>query len=88
MHSKDKNWYRARAIDKKTVANDDEEYTLFFIDFGITEENVPLIRIRNIIPQFAMLPAMAFKCTLFEIVPNNGKWHPDATEAFKNLVCT
>ncbi|XP_043528464.1 uncharacterized protein LOC122538452 isoform X2 [Frieseomelitta varia] len=88
QYSKDKNWYRARVIDKKMVANDDERYTLLFIDYGITEENVPLIRIRNIIPQFAMLPMMALKCTLFEIVPNNGKWHPDATKAFKKLVCT
>lgn len=70
------------------VANDDERYTLLFIDYGITEENVPLIRIRNIIPQFAILPMMALKCTLFEIVPNNGKWHSDATTAFKKLVCT
>ncbi|CAD1472568.1 unnamed protein product, partial [Heterotrigona itama] len=39
QYSKDKNWYRARVIDKKTVANDDERYTLLFIDYGITEEN-------------------------------------------------
>ncbi|KAK1134476.1 hypothetical protein K0M31_007258 [Melipona bicolor] len=88
QYSKDKNWYRARVIDKKMFANDDERYTLLLIDYGITEENVPLIRIRNIIPQFAMLPVMVFRCTLFEIVPNNGKWHSDATKAFKKLVCT
>ncbi|XP_043590614.1 RING finger protein 17 isoform X1 [Bombus pyrosoma] len=86
--SKHNVWYRARVIEKKTNMNDDERYSLFFIDYGMKEENVPLSRIRNIIPQFAMLPVMALRCTLFDIVPNNGKWHPDATRVFKKLVCT
>lgn len=86
--SKHNVWYRARVIEKKTDMNDDERYSLFFIDYGMKEENVPLNRIRNIIPQYAMLPVMALRCTLFDIVPNNGKWHPDATRVFKKLVCT
>ncbi|XP_043795081.1 RING finger protein 17 isoform X2 [Apis laboriosa] len=88
QYSKNKIWYRARITDKKTISDDDERYSLLFIDYGMKEDNVPLIRIRNIMPQFAMLPVMALRCTLFDIVPNNGRWHPDATRAFKKLVCT
>lgn len=88
QYSKNKIWYRARITDKKTISDDDERYSLLFIDYGMKEDNVPLIRIRNIMPQFAMLPIMALRCTLFDIVPNNGRWHPDATRAFKKLVCT
>ncbi|XP_017755706.1 PREDICTED: RING finger protein 17-like [Eufriesea mexicana] len=88
QYSKDKAWYRARVIDKKTEPNSDEKYSLLLIDYGMKEENVPLIRMRNIVPQFAILPVMGIRCSLFDIVPNNGKWHPGATQAFKNLVYT
>ncbi|XP_046142311.1 tudor domain-containing protein 1 isoform X1 [Osmia bicornis bicornis] len=81
----DKTWHRARIIDKKD-SNDDEKYSVFFVDYGMKEDNVPLSKIRSIVAQFSMLPMMAIRCSLHNIVPNNGKWHPDAIEAFKKLV--
>ncbi|XP_015431060.1 PREDICTED: RING finger protein 17-like [Dufourea novaeangliae] len=86
--SRDRNWYRARVVNKRTDPNKDERYTVFFVDYGMNEENVPLSRMRNIIPTFSMHSGMALRCTLFDVVPNGGAWHPDATEAFKKLVCT
>ncbi|XP_076395863.1 tudor domain-containing protein qin isoform X2 [Megachile rotundata] len=82
----DKDWHRARIIDKKRTSTDDEKYSVIFIDYGMTEDNVPLAKIRNIVPQFAMLPMMAVRCTLHDVVPNNGEWHPDAIQAFKKMV--
>ncbi|XP_076172595.1 tudor domain-containing protein qin isoform X2 [Ptiloglossa arizonensis] len=85
--SRNKNWYRGRVSHTKTDKNNEERYTIQYIDYGMKEKNVPLARMRNIIPQIAMLPVMALRCTLFDIVPNNGKWDSDATQAFKKLVC-
>ncbi|CAK9832570.1 RING finger protein 17 [Anthophora retusa] len=86
-YSKDNAWYRARIIGKNINANKDVRYSVVFIDYGIKEENIPLTRIRNILPQYAMLPVMVLRCTLYDIVPNNTKWQPDAIQAFKKLVC-
>ncbi|XP_076221614.1 tudor domain-containing protein qin isoform X3 [Nomia melanderi] len=86
--AKERSWYRGRVINKKTDHSGDEKYTVYFIDYGMEEDNVPLSRMRNIIPQFAMFNVMALRCSLFEIVPNGGQWHPDAIEAFKKLVYT
>ncbi|XP_026668019.1 RING finger protein 17 isoform X2 [Ceratina calcarata] len=86
QHSENSDWYRARIIDKKTQANGEERYTATFIDYGTREENVSLKNIRNISPELASTPMMAFKCSLHDIVPNNGKWHPEAITTFKDLV--
>ncbi|XP_076620777.1 tudor domain-containing protein qin isoform X2 [Colletes latitarsis] len=86
--SRDRSWYRGRVTSRKINANNDETYSVMFIDYGMKEDNVPLTRIRNIIPQFAIMPPQALRCALFDIVPNNGQWNADATQAFKKLVCT
>lgn len=85
---KDRGWYRGRVVEKKTEANDNEKYNVLFVDYGVVETNVPLSRMRNIVPQFSMIPILSLRCTLHDVVPNHGKWQPDATLAFKKLVCT
>ncbi|XP_076766706.1 tudor domain-containing protein qin [Xylocopa sonorina] len=86
VQSKTGTWYRARVTERKSHSKCGETYSVTFIDYGMKEEDVPLQRIRNILPQLAIFPALALRCSLFDIIPNNGKWHPDAIEAFKNLV--
>ncbi|XP_053997155.1 uncharacterized protein LOC128886369 isoform X1 [Hylaeus anthracinus] len=86
--ARDRTWYRGRVIGKVLDDEDQERYTVIFIDYGMKEDNVPLKKMRNIIPQFAMLPVLALRCALFDIVPNNGKWNEEGTQAFKKLVCT
>ncbi|XP_076656102.1 tudor domain-containing protein qin [Halictus rubicundus] len=85
--AQDQVWYRGRVVRKKTDKND-ETYTVFFIDYGIEEDNVPLTKLRNIGPTFATLPVMVFRCSLDDIVPYNGRWESNAIEAFKKIVNT
>ncbi|CAL7940130.1 unnamed protein product [Xylocopa violacea] len=86
VQSKTGTWYRARVIGRKAYPKYVEKYSVIFIDYGMKEEDIPLQRIRNILPQLAIFPALALRCSLFDIIPNDGKWHPDAIAAFKNLV--
>ena len=86
--SKDRLWYRGRITEKRVDVKGDVKYCVLLVDYGTEEANVPVTRMRNIVPQFAMMPILAIRCTLFDIVPNDGKWHPDAILAFKKLVCT
>ncbi|KOC60697.1 RING finger protein 17 [Habropoda laboriosa] len=86
-YSKDNAWYRGRVTSENINLNRDVTYNVVFIDYGMKEEDVPLTRIRNIVPQFAMLPVMALRCTLYDIVPKKTQWQPEAIEAFKKLIC-
>ncbi|XP_076287451.1 tudor domain-containing protein qin isoform X2 [Lasioglossum baleicum] len=85
--AKDRVWYRGRVVNQNT-ANNDKTYTVFFIDYGKQEENVPLTKMRNIGARFATLPVMVYRCSLYDIVPNGGHWDTNAIEAFKKLLTT
>ncbi|XP_078032557.1 tudor domain-containing protein qin isoform X2 [Augochlora pura] len=86
--AKDGAWLRGRVVKKKTSCDNEEKYTICFVDYGTEEQNVPLARLRNISAHFARIPILALKCALYELVPNSNPWNAAAIQAFKKLVCT
>jgi hypothetical protein len=43
-------------------------------------------RLRRIPQRFVNTPAMALHCSLFELVPLNGKWSQEAVKTFATMV--
>ncbi|XP_076379194.1 tudor domain-containing protein qin isoform X2 [Megalopta genalis] len=86
--AKERAWLRGRVIDKKTDCNNEEKYTIYFVDYGTEEQNVSLARMRNIDTHLARIPILALRCALCKIVPNGNQWNATAIQTFKKLVCT
>ncbi|KAJ9579969.1 hypothetical protein L9F63_004352, partial [Diploptera punctata] len=83
----DKKWYRARvrSIHPSTDPKSEDMADILYVDYG-NAEVVPLSRLRCIPPRFSNLPAMALHCSLFGIVPANGKWSPESVKCLAIMV--
>ncbi|KAG7211347.1 hypothetical protein KM043_010641 [Ampulex compressa] len=87
QRAEDEKWCRGRVIGvNKKAENAEPTYDIFFVDYGTKDNDVPVWRMRNILPQFSSLPMMAVKCSLYDVVPYNGKWQKDAVDYFNKLI--
>ncbi|XP_043919459.1 tudor domain-containing protein 15 [Protopterus annectens] len=85
--SKDGNWYRAAVI-KQLSCN---ELEVIFVDYG-TQERKYLSDLRALRPDFLILEAQAFRCSLYSLIePIDGdpfNWNKDACMAFGDFLNT
>lgn len=79
-NSKDRHFYRA-------VITEINHYKInvYFLDYGNTD-SVPFFDVKNLLPEFCDLPALAICCSLAHIIPIEDLWVKAAVDYFKKLV--
>ncbi|PNF34127.1 hypothetical protein B7P43_G01154 [Cryptotermes secundus] len=88
QYEKDRKWYRTRVRSILPSSSENTEETsvdILYIDYGNTEI-IPSTRLRCIPPAYAHTPAMTRHCSLFGLVPCNGKWSQEAVVMFATMV--
>uniref|UniRef100_A0ABM0MVM3 Tudor domain-containing protein 1-like n=1 Tax=Saccoglossus kowalevskii TaxID=10224 RepID=A0ABM0MVM3_SACKO len=92
----DKVWYRCRIKSLITIDSDDdddddiieyEQAEIIYIDYGNTEI-VPISRLKKLKSKFMLVPELAVRCSLVDIVPTDQteKWPVGAIHAFASMV--
>jgi len=76
----DMSWYRGKLTQVAT-----ERASVFYIDYGNTED-VPMSDVKELDPQFCVLPAQALRCSLEGIAPLVGTWSPECVKKFQEAV--
>ena len=81
-YTEDDGWYRG-LITAVDIAN--SEVGVLYVDYG-NSETLPMGRVKELKPQFTMLPQQAIPCSLYGITPNAPTWKQDAIQEFQNAV--
>lgn len=83
----DGKWYRARVrnILPACEKTNEELVDVVYVDYGNTEI-IPSTKLRSVPRRSANTPAMALHCSLFDLVPLNGKWSQEAVKTFAAMV--
>lgn len=82
---RDLKWYRGRVLNCHHSKTDKPTYDVYFIDYGMTEIEIPLENMRESQPDFNCLPGQAVHCTLKEIAPINDEWDQDTLYKFTEM---
>lgn len=87
QYCKDLKWYRGRVKTSYIHPKTGEQLAdVFYVDFGNTENAVPLERMRNMSVKSSLVPVMARLCTLHDIVPEDGCWSVDANKVMYEMI--
>uniref|UniRef100_A0A8B9J086 Tudor domain containing 6 n=1 Tax=Amazona collaria TaxID=241587 RepID=A0A8B9J086_9PSIT len=63
----------------------DSEVEIYLVDRGNTE-TVRLCAVKELLPRFKELPALALKCCLADVCPLRGSWSEASVSAFREIV--
>ncbi|KAM9016499.1 tudor domain-containing protein 6 isoform 1-T1 [Ara ararauna] len=63
----------------------DSEVEIYLVDRGNTE-TVRLCAVKELLPRFRELPALALKCCLADVCPLRGSWSEASVSAFREIV--
>ncbi|XP_069742481.1 tudor domain-containing protein 6-like [Narcine bancroftii] len=63
----------------------DGQFRVFFIDYG-NMEVVGWHDVKELLPEYTKLPALAIKCCLADLVPKEGTWSREAVAYFEKAV--
>ncbi|KAH9523644.1 hypothetical protein Btru_040566, partial [Bulinus truncatus] len=78
LYSEDNQWYRGRILSTSgSICN------VLFIDYG-NEEALNIKNIRNILPELAKVPTMAYQCSLIDV--EDTTWSSTAIGYFESLI--
>ncbi|XP_019849024.1 PREDICTED: uncharacterized protein LOC100635893 isoform X3 [Amphimedon queenslandica] len=78
----DNTWYRSlvMSLDSPTT------YSLYYLDYGYTEANVPVSRLFPHISKFFEMPYQAVQCQLANFVPKDGVWTEEVVAALSDNI--
>ncbi|KAJ8306560.1 hypothetical protein KUTeg_017105 [Tegillarca granosa] len=78
-YSEDGAWYRAMV-----QSVNDSKVTVLFVDYG-NEDEVEKSAVKTVKQELAVIPPLAYKCSLHGITPADGSWSDDAIAKFESL---
>ncbi|XP_012939180.1 uncharacterized protein LOC101858039 [Aplysia californica] len=78
LYSEDSQWYRG-----KIVSVQRDQCTVLFVDYG-NEESISLNNVKQLTPEIARVPIMAYQCTLDGV--KESSWSEAAKEYFESLL--
>uniref|UniRef100_H3B3S4 Tudor domain containing 15 n=1 Tax=Latimeria chalumnae TaxID=7897 RepID=H3B3S4_LATCH len=79
-YSRDLHYYRAVITEVF-----DLHVSVYFLDFGNTD-TVPLCDVKNLLPQFMELPALAMHCSLAHVTPIDEVWTKNVNDFFRKTL--
>ena len=79
LFSEDNQWYRAKVVKIQNATM----CQVFYVDFGNTA-NISMKNLQPLPQEFHALPFQAFKASLSDCHPMNGRWSEDAINVLKN----
>lgn len=78
----DNAWYRSLVISLDSPTT----YSLYYLDYGNTESNVPVSRLFPHISKFFETPYQAVQCQLANFVPKDGVWTEEVVTALSDNI--
>ena len=75
-------WYRALYLKPDSETN----CTVYYVDYGNTECNIPLVRLFPPVTDYFRTPYQAVCCQLADFLPNEGKWNEETVQALRENV--